>query len=99
LFSFFFFVNHGLCFDVRGRRQVTLLNDARLGAGKAPLGFLNQLLYSIARTQPDAFIDVTVGHNRCGCFLVWTSALTRVRVVCVQMRRARLAARVLRLWL
>ncbi|KAF5363393.1 hypothetical protein D9756_000248 [Leucocoprinus leucothites] len=41
---------------------VALLNDARLSKGLPPLGFLNPLLYSI----PEAFNDITVGHNS-GC--------------------------------
>eukprot|EP01009_Symbiontida_sp_KSa7_P007303 NODE_4061_length_363_cov_247.974522_g3481_i0.p1 GENE.NODE_4061_length_363_cov_247.974522_g3481_i0~~NODE_4061_length_363_cov_247.974522_g3481_i0.p1 ORF type:complete len:106 (+),score=21.83 NODE_4061_length_363_cov_247.974522_g3481_i0:25-318(+) len=42
---------------------VGLLNDARLKAGKKPLGFLNPLMYKIARTHADAFIDVQKGDN------------------------------------
>ena len=41
---------------------VSLLNEARLGAGKPPLGFLNPWLYANA----DAFTDVTVGTNAIG---------------------------------
>ncbi len=41
---------------------ISLLNDVRLQAGKAPLGFLNTLFY----TNPDIFHDVTVGNNP-GC--------------------------------
>eukprot|EP01127_Copromyxa_protea_P001572 TRINITY_DN11533_c0_g1_i1.p1 TRINITY_DN11533_c0_g1~~TRINITY_DN11533_c0_g1_i1.p1 ORF type:complete len:717 (+),score=180.81 TRINITY_DN11533_c0_g1_i1:33-2183(+) len=44
---------------------VSLLTDIRLKAGKAPLGFLNPLLYQIARDTPDAFYDVVVGENKC----------------------------------
>ena len=36
-----------------------LINDARLSAGKPPMGFLNPFLYSNA----DAFTDVTQGTN------------------------------------
>eukprot|EP01027_Heterolobosea_sp_BB2_P017083 GEZU01024228.1.p1 GENE.GEZU01024228.1~~GEZU01024228.1.p1 ORF type:complete len:298 (+),score=104.59 GEZU01024228.1:190-1083(+) len=46
--------------------MVTLLNDARLRAGLPQLGFLNPLLYQVAREVPEAFIDVTVGRNACG---------------------------------
>ncbi|KAI1789321.1 family S53 protease-like protein [Ganoderma leucocontextum] len=42
---------------------VALLNDQRLNAGKAPLGFLNPLLYSSAAS---AFNDITSGSNP-GC--------------------------------
>ena len=42
---------------------VALLNDQRLNAGKAPLGFLNPLLYSTAAA---AFNDITSGNNP-GC--------------------------------
>jgi hypothetical protein len=45
---------------------ISLLNDARIGAGKTPLGFLNPLLYNLSATHPDAFYDVSVGANRCG---------------------------------
>jgi len=41
---------------------IGLLNDLRLQAGKAPLGFLNPLLYQNA----DAFFDVTTGSSQ-GC--------------------------------
>jgi len=40
------------------------LNDARLGAGKSPLGFLNPLLYSLAGTE--SYQDITTGSNY-GC--------------------------------
>merc|ERR1712100_93596 len=39
-----------------------LLNDARLSAGKAPLGFLNPFIYQNA----GAFNDVTSGKNNAG---------------------------------
>lgn len=42
---------------------VALLNDRLLSAGKAPLGFLNPLLYS---RGAEAFADVTAGSNP-GC--------------------------------
>jgi tripeptidyl-peptidase-1 len=41
---------------------VTLLNEARIAAGKGPLGFLNPTLYK----NPDAFNDITIGNNP-GC--------------------------------
>ncbi|KLO19908.1 tripeptidyl peptidase A [Schizopora paradoxa] len=42
---------------------VSLLNSARLSAGKPPLGFLNPLLYS---TGELGFNDITIGNNP-GC--------------------------------
>jgi tripeptidyl-peptidase-1 len=44
----------------------SLLNDARLQAGKSPLGFLNPLIYQVAAENPSAFNDVTEGYNM-GC--------------------------------
>lgn len=41
---------------------VTLLNEARIAAGKGPVGFLNPTFYS----NPDAFNDITIGNNP-GC--------------------------------
>jgi len=41
---------------------VSLLNDARVSAGKKPLGFLNQILYA----HPEVFTDITQGNNP-GC--------------------------------
>lgn len=41
---------------------ITLLNEARLCAGKGPIGFLNSVFYS----HPEMFNDVTVGSNP-GC--------------------------------
>lgn len=41
---------------------VTLLNEARLAAGKGPLGFLNPVFYA----HPEAFNDITIGNNS-GC--------------------------------
>lgn len=38
---------------------ISLLNDARLAAGKKPLGFLNQLLYA----HPEVFTDIVSGTN------------------------------------
>lgn len=39
--------------------MVSLLNEARLTAGKKPMGLLNPFLYQ----NEDAFTDVTVGTN------------------------------------
>lgn len=41
---------------------VVLLNEARIAAGKGPLGFLNPTFYA----NPDAFNDITIGSNP-GC--------------------------------
>jgi len=48
---------------------ITLLNDARLAAGKKSLGFLNPFLYQTLAAHPDAFIDITTGSNAQGCCL------------------------------
>lgn len=46
---------------------VSLLNDARIRAGKSSLGFLNPLIYSVtALHQSGAFNDITQGTNP-GC--------------------------------
>ncbi|KAJ6540146.1 family S53 protease-like protein [Mycena vulgaris] len=38
---------------------IALINDQLLGAGKPTLGFLNPWIYA----NPEAFTDVTIGHN------------------------------------
>lgn len=43
--------------------MITLINDARMSAGKPALGFLNPALYAAAST----FRDITSGENRCTC--------------------------------
>lgn len=45
---------------------LSLLNDARLNNGLAPLGFVNPMLYHLSETVEGAFYDVVVGDNRCG---------------------------------
>jgi len=45
---------------------VTLLNNERMNAGKAPLGFLNPMLYAAQKADRSTFYDVSVGSNRCG---------------------------------
>ena len=45
---------------------VSLLNDALLGNGKQPLGFLNPLLYKTAVEKAGALNDITSGNNP-GC--------------------------------
>ena len=42
--------------------MMSLLNDARLQAGKPVMGFLNPFLYKNA----DAFTDITAGSNKIG---------------------------------
>jgi tripeptidyl-peptidase-1 len=44
---------------------LTLLNDYQLSQGRSPLGFVNPLLYSVAKSNPEAYFDVVVGENRC----------------------------------
>jgi len=66
----FIIVIHGLKTPVDGTSCasptfagiVALLNDLRLSKGKTTLGYLNPLLYQ----NPDAFNDITSGHNP-GC--------------------------------
>merc|ERR1712066_391507 len=41
---------------------VSLLNEARLKAGKPAMGYLNPFLYQ----NPDAFTDITVGSDKIG---------------------------------
>jgi len=44
---------------------ISLLNDARISAGKKQLGFLNVMLYQMAVKHPSAFQDIKVGNNLC----------------------------------
>ncbi len=44
---------------------VQLINAERLNAGKKPIGFLNQIIYQLAASNPLAFNDVTSGTNNC----------------------------------
>eukprot|EP00761_Pharyngomonas_kirbyi_P008518 gb/GECH01008529.1/.p1 GENE.gb/GECH01008529.1/~~gb/GECH01008529.1/.p1 ORF type:complete len:600 (+),score=152.67 gb/GECH01008529.1/:1-1800(+) len=46
---------------------VSLLNDARLEAGKRPLGFLNPLFYQLLENHPHVFTDIVDGNNSNGC--------------------------------
>jgi len=52
---------------------MALLNDYRLNNGKAPLGFLNPILYDMAVKTPTAFNDITLGVNNCTAFGVGSS--------------------------
>jgi len=45
---------------------IALLNDLRLQNNKAPLGFLNPLLYQIVSDHPTVFTDIVKGNNP-GC--------------------------------
>ncbi len=42
---------------------LTLLNDYQLSQGRAPLGFVNPLLYSIAKTNPEAYFGTSMLVN------------------------------------
>jgi len=46
-----------------------LINDVLMGFGKTPLGFLNPLLYKMAKAQPSTFNDITSGDNKCDGYL------------------------------
>ncbi|CAF1549791.1 unnamed protein product, partial [Didymodactylos carnosus] len=43
----------------------SLINDQRLKLDMKPLGFLNPLLYQLARTYPEVFYDIVTGKNNC----------------------------------
>ncbi|CAF1292251.1 unnamed protein product [Didymodactylos carnosus] len=43
----------------------SLINDQRLKLGLKPLGFVNPLLYQLAKTNPEAFYDIVKGKNNC----------------------------------
>ena len=45
--------------------MVGLANTARNNTGKANVGLLTPLLYSLAASNPEAFYDVTIGDNSC----------------------------------
>ena len=42
---------------------VARLNHHEMSMGRKPLGFLNPLLYKMARDKPEAFNDVKTGNN------------------------------------
>jgi tripeptidyl-peptidase-1 len=54
---------------------VSLINDQLLNAGQPVLGFLNPLLYKMAKEEPSTFNDVTKGDNKCNraycCLYGW----------------------------
>jgi hypothetical protein len=45
--------------------MVSLVNAARLAAGKSSVGFANPALYALAKSAPQAFSDITAGANNC----------------------------------
>lgn len=45
--------------------MISLINDARISAGKSSVGFVNPALYQFAASKPDVFRDITVGENNC----------------------------------
>jgi tripeptidyl-peptidase-1 len=45
--------------------MIALLNNKRLNAGQAPMGFINPFLYNLATTNPGVFHDATTGNNGC----------------------------------
>lgn len=45
--------------------MVSMLNYERLSRGMPPMGFINPFLYYAAEVMPEAFIDITIGNNRC----------------------------------
>jgi len=47
-------------------RLISLLNDARLNAGKTSLGWVNGFFYDAHRTNNAAFQDVIAGNNNDG---------------------------------
>ncbi|KZT32007.1 subtilisin-like protein, partial [Sistotremastrum suecicum HHB10207 ss-3] len=53
--------------------MVTLINDARIAAGKGPVGFINPSIYSSAFAG--AFNDITHGGNQ-GCGTAGFTAVT-----------------------
>merc|ERR1712187_909352 len=67
-------INNGQTLNVGGTSAsspffaglVSLLNEYRLQNGKSPLGFLNPLIYEMAKAKTSAFRDVTIGNNRLG---------------------------------
>jgi tripeptidyl-peptidase-1 len=45
--------------------MISLLNNARLNAGKKSLGFINPWLYQLYETNPSSFNDIVIGNNKC----------------------------------
>lgn len=45
--------------------MVTLVNSFLVQNGYPVLGFLNPFIYAMASESPEAFMDVTVGDNKC----------------------------------
>lgn len=51
--------------------MLAIVNDKLLRAGKAPLGFVNPLLYKAAAEAPDTFTVIGTGNNNNGCPQGW----------------------------
>jgi len=47
---------------------ISLLNEYRAEQNMPPMGFINPILYQIARSNPSAFNDIVIGQNRCGLY-------------------------------
>lgn len=47
--------------------MISLLNEIRIDHNRAPLGFINPVIYMVAEKYPDAFFDVVEGNNHYGC--------------------------------
>lgn len=45
--------------------QLTLINEARLKAGKSLIGFFNPALYKMANECPECFNKISSGNNHC----------------------------------
>jgi len=65
-------INNGQTLNVGGTSAssplfaglVSLLNEYRLQNGKSPLGFINPIIYDMAKKKQGTFRDVTIGNNR-----------------------------------
>ncbi|PRP81270.1 hypothetical protein PROFUN_04505 [Planoprotostelium fungivorum] len=57
----------------------SLVNDELLNYNQSTLGFLNPLLYKMAKESPDSFRDITMGDNKCTSFYCcrWGFSATR----------------------
>lgn len=70
----FQYVNNGVVGHVGGTSAssptfaavLSVLNSARLAAGKSTLGWVNPFLYKAAAASAVAFHDVVEGNNACG---------------------------------
>ena len=73
--------------------QVTLWNDMRMAYGLPPLGFINPMLYAIAKNTPEvsSLVDSSVGWG----WLIWQRLMAHIH----PERQAKAIASVLWLWL